>query len=76
MGPCYKDGQCQHTCRIVNLTNLVRPTSKILLTKSQGHWPSGSGNDDFKEFLRPSCSYDQDHLHKRSFPILRSLDKI
>ena len=28
-------------------TNLVGPTSPMLHTKSQGHWPSGSGEEDF-----------------------------
>ena len=27
--------------------NLVGPTSPMLHTKSQDHWPSGSGEEDF-----------------------------
>ena len=32
---------------IISLTNLVGPTSSMLHTKSQGHWPSGIGEEDF-----------------------------
>ena len=34
----------------VNLGSLLGPTTQILHTKSQGHRPSGSG-EDFKGFL-------------------------
>ena len=38
--------------RIIIWTNLVGPTSSILHTKSQGHWPSGSVEKKiFKRFL-------------------------
>ena len=45
----------------------------MLHTKSQGHRPSGSGEDVFKGFYhiwawRPSWSCDQDHLNKLLFP--------
>ena len=38
-------------------------------TKSHGNWPSGSGEDYFKDFFhiyvwRPSCSCDYNNLHK------------
>ena len=32
--------------------NLVGPTSPMLHTKSQGHWPSGSGEEDFTIYGR------------------------
>ena len=34
--------------RIIIWTNLVGPTSPMLHTKSQGHRPSGSGEEDFQ----------------------------
>ena len=46
----------------------------MLHTKSQGHRPSGSGEEDFLRGFyhiwawRPSWSCDQDHLNKLSFP--------
>ena len=33
--------------RIIIWTNLVGPTTQMLHTKSQGHRPSGSGEEDF-----------------------------
>ena len=41
-------GLCQP--RIIVWTNLVYPTSPMLHTKSQGHWPSGSGEDSSRVF--------------------------
>ena len=43
--PWRKVGQGQP--RIMIWANLVGPTSPMLHTKSQGHWPSGSGVEDF-----------------------------
>ena len=37
----------QGQLRIIIWTNLVGPTSPMLHTKSQGHLPSGSGEEDF-----------------------------
>ena len=45
-----------------------------MLHKSQGYWPSASGEEDFLKVLyhiwvwRPSWSCDQDHLHKLLLP--------
>ena len=36
---------------IIIWTNFVGPTTQMLHTKSQGHRPSGSGEEDFKGFL-------------------------
>ena len=33
--------------RIIIWTKLVGPTPPMLHTKSQGHWPSGSWEEDF-----------------------------
>ena len=56
-----------------HLNNWVGYTSQILLTKSECHLPSCSGEEDFKGFYhiwawRPSWSCDQNHLRKFSFP--------
>ena len=43
----------------------------MLLTKSQGHRPSGSGEDFLKRsnnIWRPSWSCDLNHLNKLQFP--------
>ena len=56
--------------RFIIWTNLVGPTSQKLHTKSQGHWPSGSWEEDFLNGFyhiwawRPSWSCDQNILHK------------
>ena len=42
-------GQCQP--RFIICANLVGPTSLMLHTKSQGHWPFGSTEKIFKGFL-------------------------
>ena len=47
--PWRKVGQGQQ--RIIIWTNLVSPTSPLLHTKSQGHQPSGSGEEDFLRFI-------------------------
>ena len=41
---CHKVGQCQP--RIIFGANLVGPTSPMLHTNSQGHWPFGSREED------------------------------
>ena len=65
--------------RIIIWTNLVGPTTPMLHTKSQGHWPSGSGEEDF---LRVLTIYGRGghfgHVTKTIWtnfrsPILRSL---
>ena len=43
--PCRYVGQGQ--LRIIIWNNLVGPTSQMLHTKSQGHLPSGSGEEYF-----------------------------
>ena len=47
----------------------------MMHTKIQGHWPFGSGEEDFLDFyhtgiwaLRPPWSCDQGHLSKHLFP--------
>ena len=45
--PCHKVGQGQP--RIIICANLVGPTSPMLHTKSQGHWPYGSREEDFSK---------------------------
>ena len=42
--PCHKVGQGQP--RLIICANLVGPTSPMLHTKSQGHWPFGSREED------------------------------
>ena len=70
--PWYKVGQGPP--RIIIWTNLVSPTSPMLHTKSKGHQPSGSGEEDLKSFFyhiwawRLSWSCDQVHLNKLLFP--------
>ena len=70
--PCQKIGQGQP--RVINWANFVVLKHLMMHTKIQGHWPFGSGEEDF--FLgfyhiwpwRPSWSCDQDHLSKFVFP--------
>ena len=53
---------------------LGRPHIPMLQNKSQGHPPSGSGEEDFQRFFyyiwarRPSWSCNQDHFNKLLFP--------
>ena len=44
--PCRKDGQGH--IRFIICANLVGPKSPMLHTKSQGHWPLGSREEDIK----------------------------
>ena len=37
-----------HSANSGGITNLVGPTTPMLHTKSQGHRPSGSGEEDFQ----------------------------
>ena len=43
-GLAVKKDQGQH--RFIICANLVGPTSQMLYTKSQGHWPFGSRVED------------------------------
>ena len=44
--PCCNKDQGQH--RFIICSNLVGPTSPVLYTKSQGHWPFGSRVEDIE----------------------------
>ena len=45
MWPCRKLGQGQP--RVIIWTNYDGPKAPMLHTKAQGHWPFGSGEEDF-----------------------------
>ena len=70
--PCSKIGQ--GLPRVIIWAHLVVLKHPMMHTKIQGHWPFGSGEEDF--FLGfyhiwpwwPSWSCDQDHLSKLLFP--------
>ena len=47
--PCRKTGQSQP--RVISWTNLVVLMHQMPHTKFQGHWPFGSGEEDFLRFL-------------------------
>ena len=71
--PCRKI--CQGQPRVIIWANSIVLKHPMMHTKIQGHWPFGSGEEDFF-FLRfkhiwswrPSWSCDQGHLSKLSFP--------
>ena len=44
--PCHYAGQGQPRIRFIICANLVGPTSLMVRTKSQGHWPFGSREED------------------------------
>ena len=64
--------------RIIIWTNLVGPTTPMLHTKSQGHLPSGSGEDFLRVFTIYGRGGHLGHVTKTiwtnlRYPILRSL---
>ena len=70
--PCCKIGQGQPS--VIIWTNYDEPEPPVLHTKPQGHWPFGSGEEDFlKGFYHlwawgPSWSCDPDPANKLLFP--------
>ena len=70
--PCRKI--CQGQPRVIIWANLVVLKHLMMHTKMQGHWPFGSGEEDFFLVFNKyghgghlgSC--DQEHLSKLSFP--------
>ena len=69
--PCSKRGQGQ--LRVIIYIDFVELVPQMLHTKFQGNRPSGSGEEDFKDFYniwawRPSWSCDLDQISKISPP--------
>ena len=64
--------------RIIIWTNLVGPTAPMLHTKSQGHGPSGSGEDFWRVFTIYGRDGHLGHVTRTIWtlcsPILRSLN--